>query len=1012
MATGQSADISSTSSVAQLLRDKDWSATPVGWPNTWPAALTAAVKFISASGFPMAVRWGPEFVLIYNDGYREILKDKHPWAMGRPFKEVWPEVQPQLGHLHEAILAGNTGSTFQEDLLLRIKRHGEQLEDARFTISYSPVPDEHSPSGVGGVLITAVETTARVKIEEALRASEERFARIFEQTSVGIIECALDGRFLTVNKRFCEITGRAPGELLQMRMPDLLDGEHREDHLRRVSRLIEDGVPYTAERQMLRPDGSIVWVSNNAAMMRDAEGKPLHLICVIQENTERVLAEKALRAGEERLNLALSAGKGIGTWDWDVPNDRVYADDRFARLYGVDPQKAKSGAPVAEFLKTMHSDDLGRVQAEISAALSTGGDFNVEYRLLLSDGSVRWVVAQGRCTFDEEGKPSRFPGVSFDITDRKIAEERLQQLNLELERKVIERTQARGRTWQVSPDLMGALNSRGYFETSNPAWNSVLGWSEAEVASMSIFELLHPDDVERTKVGFQLTQEGQPAIKFPNRYRSKDGSYRWISWIGVPEDGMVYCTGRDITADKALEDSEGQFRTLAQAMPNHVWTAPETGSLDWFNDRVYEYSGAASGALDGTGWTSIVHPDDLPGASARWSNAITTGKVYETEFRLRRADGSYRWHLTRAAPVKDEVGHIVRWVGTNTDIEEERQTRIRLSEAQNELNTLLNSAASAFYSVGTDGATTSCNTEFLRILGFEDLSQVIGHKLHDVIHHTHPDGRHYPKSECPIYLCAQHGTKAHVPEELFFRKDGTPVPVEYWVRPLFRDGVLVGAICNFNDISARKYADEQRALLLNELNHRVKNLFALVGGIVSLSARNAATPKELAAVLQGRLGALSRAHELIHPGLRPHDAASPGGVDLADLIAQILAPYASPHLDERIKVEGPKTALSGEAVTGMALIFHELATNAAKYGALCGADGKLTVNWDSADGVLQLHWLETGCPPRAAEAPQHQGFGSVLLRRSIEGQFGGTIVYSWNSDGLAINISALLSRLS
>ena len=133
------------------------------------------------------------------------------------------------------------------------------------------------------------------------------------------------------------------------------------------------------------------------------------------------------------------------------------------------------------------------------------------------------------------------------------SEARLRELNADLERKVIERTQARGRTWQVSPDLLGALNSKGYFETSNPAWKTVLGWSEEEVASMSIFEMLHPDDVERTRGGFELTQQGQPAIRFPNRYRCKDGTYRWISWVGVPEDGMVYCSGRDITEEKAAE---------------------------------------------------------------------------------------------------------------------------------------------------------------------------------------------------------------------------------------------------------------------------------------------------------------------------------------------------------------------------------------------------------------------------------------------------------------------------
>lgn len=293
--------------------------------------------------------------------------------------------------------------------------------------------------------------------------------------------------------------------------------------------------------------------------VRDHRGFVLGLFGTCIETTKSIENARLLDQSEQRLEMALSAGNSIGTWDWDIVSDRVVADSRFAALYGVDPKRAKAGASIAEFFGGIHEDDSARVQAEVAKALKTGETFSSEYRLQPPSGATRWVVAQGRCTFSEEGKPLRFLGASFDITERKIAEARLRELNADLERQVIERTQARGRTWQVSPDLMGALNAKGYFETSNPAWKTVLGWSETEVASVSIFELLHPDDVERTKAGFALTQMGQPAIQFPNRYRCKDGSYRWISWVGVPEDGMVYCTGRDIT--KETEQAEALKKT-------------------------------------------------------------------------------------------------------------------------------------------------------------------------------------------------------------------------------------------------------------------------------------------------------------------------------------------------------------------------------------------------------------------------------------------------------------------
>src|SRR3954468_14704238 len=111
--------------MAALVRAKDWAATPIGARDAWPPSLKLIVATILASQFPMAVRWGPDFVLVYNDGYRPILGEKHPRALGLTFREAWPEVQEQLGPLHQALLSGERAAFFAEDMVLRIQRRGE-----------------------------------------------------------------------------------------------------------------------------------------------------------------------------------------------------------------------------------------------------------------------------------------------------------------------------------------------------------------------------------------------------------------------------------------------------------------------------------------------------------------------------------------------------------------------------------------------------------------------------------------------------------------------------------------------------------------------------------------------------------------------------------------------------------------------------------------------------------------------------------------------------------------------
>ncbi|SNT32122.1 PAS domain S-box-containing protein [Granulicella rosea] len=156
---------------------------------------------------------------------------------------------------------------------------------------------------------------------------------------------------------------------------------------------------------------------------RDAEGRVVGVIVHGLDVTERLQAQEALRRSEDRLRMALDAASGVGAWDWDIVTDKVYADSGFAQLYSVDEEQARNGIRIAEFQRNIHPEDADRVASGIAAAMRTGERFREEYRLLQPDGSSRWVCAVGRCIFAVDGAPVRFPGVAFDITDRRRNEE-------------------------------------------------------------------------------------------------------------------------------------------------------------------------------------------------------------------------------------------------------------------------------------------------------------------------------------------------------------------------------------------------------------------------------------------------------------------------------------------------------------------------------------------------------------------------------------------------------------
>ncbi|WP_376089417.1 PAS domain-containing protein [Roseomonas sp. CCTCC AB2023176] len=454
-----------------LMRGQDWSASPLGDPATWPQSLRSVVGLLLGSKFPMFVAWGPELGFLYNDAYAEILGAKHPGALGGRFQDIWAEIWPDISPLIEAALAGE--ASYREDLPLVLNRRGFD-EQTCFTFSYSPVRDEDGR--VAGMFCAVAETTDRVLVErkqaflvrlgDELRGVEDpkrlplRAAELLgrelggDRAGYGGIDPG--GEVVSVERDWT--AAGTPSLAGAARLLDAF-GPAVIDELRAGRTLVVEDCeadPRTADPAFLptwqgigtralivvplRRGGRLAailyvhsaaprrWTPAEADLVEEAAGRTWDAV-------QRAWAQADLRASEERLQLALDASGMVGLYDWHMPEDRLYADARFARLFGVAPERAATGAPLADFARSIHPDDWPRVEAAMDHTFATEAPFEAEYRLVRPDGEVRWVAARGRCFRARDGSPRRFSGTVVDITERKRAEERQALLSREVDHR-------------------------------------------------------------------------------------------------------------------------------------------------------------------------------------------------------------------------------------------------------------------------------------------------------------------------------------------------------------------------------------------------------------------------------------------------------------------------------------------------------------------------------------------------------------------------------------------------
>jgi len=504
--------------------------------------------------------------------------------------------------------------------------------------------------------------------------------------------------------------------------------------------------------------------------------------------------------------------------------------------------------------------------------------------------------------------------------------------------------------------------------------------------------------------------DGKRHVALVNIEAIKDGSGKVIGAINVfrakPEQHseQVRLNGHQPASD-----------ALLQGLPTAVYTTDAAGRITFYNQAAAELWGVGPelSKSEFCGSWKLYAPDGTPMPHDECPMALALRErrpIRGMEAISERPDGTRIPFIAYPTPLFDAAGVLTGAVNTLVDISERREAEQQILESEARyrgIAAIVESSADAILTKDLKGMITSWNRGAERLFGYTP-DEVIGRPISILI----PEDRHH---EEPIILARiGRGEPIEHFETIRRRRDGGLVEVSLTVSPV-RDseGKVIGASKSARDITERRRVEEQQRLLLREMHHRVKNLFTLASGVVALSGHRATTPKELSSAVQSRLMALARAHALTLPDISASNLSAKETTTLHALIQTILAPYEGPTTDggARVAISGPDISVGGGSLTNLALLLHEFATNAAKYGALSTPAGHIDISCHQDNGQFHLTWTERG-GPRVNHQKNGEGFGTLLARAAAKDFLEGEIARDWKPEGLTICLSIARDHVS
>src|SRR5262245_30443935 len=404
---------------------------------------------------------------------------------------------------------------------------------------------------------------------------------IYDTAPVGLAFLSPDCRYVQINQRLTEICGISVADHIGRSVRETVP-QVAEQVEAIVGAIMRTGEPVTGiEVHGQRADklnADHVW-STNWHPLRSPDGRIVGVNVVAEDITERkraaaVLAasENALRESEARFR-ELADSMSPFAWTSDPAGRRNWYNKRWYDYTGATPEEMQGFG----WQKVHHPDHIERVIRRWRESVESGLPWEDTFPLRGRDGSYRWFLTRALPIRDEAGNVVRWFGSNTDVTEQIDAEEALRELNETLQQRVEAATQERLQIWNVSQDLLMVADLEGRYLSVNPAWTTTLGWSESELLGKSSQSLLHPDDRDKTRVEISRLAAGHKTLRFENRFRHNNGSYRWLSWQAVPDRGRIYGTARDVTelkqAENELRDARRELASVARRTTLAAMTA-------------------------------------------------------------------------------------------------------------------------------------------------------------------------------------------------------------------------------------------------------------------------------------------------------------------------------------------------------------------------------------------------------------------------------------------------------